>query len=1551
MNTVLSKLILFCVLLLFCFKVHAANYYFSDKIGNDSRSSSQAQNPDTPWKSIGKINAIFPALNPGDKIFLRRGEVFAGEIILTNSGSSGKPIIIGAYGNGAKPIITSMVPLSNWKSNGGGIFETSHPDLDIDELNIVLIDNEKQEMGRYPNSDASNKGYLTYESSSGNRSLTSNSLNSSPNWAGAEVVVRKTFWIIDRHRITSHNGNTVNYAPNPDSSYEPTPNYGFFIQNNIKTLDQLGEWFYDASSKKFLMFFGSSTPNDHFVEASTGDQLVTNSKTVSFIVFENLHFRGANKNIVFLEGGDNIKILGCDIEYGGDNGLFINGVSDFELSKSKVIGSGNNGILLGTSENAIIKNNLVKDTYLLPGLTRGGDGKGISIFASSDNNLVEGNQVINSGYIGIRFSGNKTIVHNNLVDNFCLTKNDGGGIYSYSGKSDNFNGRKVTNNIILNGKGVKEGTNLQNHLSFPQVEGIYLDDNVTGVEVLGNTVAHVTSRGIYLHNTDKIILKGNLVYDSRDLFYAKNDHMGNPLRNTLVEENFFITKDAFQNQMALYSNANDIGNFGRFNKNYYASPTTDGFRFKTNIKQSSATEEQTFDLKGWQSSKNWERDATFSPYTVSPYKVKEIKGSNKYDNQKFSSHVRNVGCNNCNTSWDNSGMLDGGALKVSFSDHGLLSMGIGALKEGKKYLMKFSTKGNKITPLTAYVRQSGSPWQRISGLHTIEVSTNRQEHELLFSPVADMEISRVEFRLSQKIDADVWIDNLEFFEVSHEEIRQEEFLLFEFNATNSAKTIPLNGEYVNAKNEKFSKRITLEPFTSMVLLKTSELSQESEPEYQPKIQIVSPSNNSEFKIGEEIEIKVNAGLTNGVITRVDFFNDGKWIGSSETAPFSYIWKDVKEEEIKLSAEAFGDNGLKKTSELVLASILPTSPVEEDNQPDEDHGNFNLLINIGSKLSTRLLDISFEGESSSKSFHNSSKTHINENSSSSVLFQSERFSENLKYKIPLPNGTYRIQTLHNETYFGKNGPSKRSGRRVFDILIEGKTVKQNLDLFEESDNNPLVLTFDEIKVSDGVLDIALNSSVNNATLSGLVVQDISLPVLNFNLEQASSPEITIPQLDPPNDDLSGALLMNVGSNIAVNFLGHRFEGDDEGKYFTGSRVFVNSMASDMKLLQTERVGKTMELNIPLPKGNYRIITYHNELYFGTNGRGPEARAGRRVFDIMMEGTTVKKDFDIFLENDNHPTTLTFDDISISDGILDISMKASSDHATLSGIAIIPLNTSIEKPAQTSQPIFLNAGSNNNTTFEKSEFIGDASKNFHNSSKTNTNTSVSPIKLFETERYASKLSYTIPVANGFYTVFTYHNELWFGSYGPSAQPGRRVFDISIEGELVKSNFDLFLENRNQPLVLTFKNVEVKDGKLNIDLEASVNNATLSGLAIIPNNSEYLIPSSNLRVMPDDREKMTLLQGNSMDAEYTKSSVRIFPNPASWKANLKFDREVSFEMVSIHTTNGQLVKLVYLNDVRQENNLFSIPINDLKNGIYLLTLQGGDRPVERLKLVVKQ
>src|SRR5690606_24033134 len=117
------------------------------------------------------------------------------------------------------------------------------------------------------------------------------------------------------------------------------------------------------------------------------------------------------------------------------------------------------------------------------------------------------------------------------------------------------------------------------------------------------------------------------------------------------------------------------------------------------------------------------------------------------------------------------------------------------------------------------------------------------------------------------------------------------------------------------------------------------------------------------------------------------------------------------------------------------------------------------------------------------------------------------------------------------------------------------------------------------------------------------------------------------------------------------------------------------------------------------------------------------------------------------------------------------------------------------------------------------------------------------LFKSSCFAREMSFAIPVPNGTYTVQTYHSEGYFGETGPAAVKGQRVFDILIEGQLKKNDLDLYAENGNKETVLTFKQIEVKDGILNLDMSASENNAVVSGFAIIPANAAVQTPGSHI------------------------------------------------------------------------------------------------------------
>lgn len=171
----------------------SSTYYVSTS-GSDSYTSTQAQDQATPWATIGKINAT--TFVPNDKILFKRGEVWRGSIVATSSGLSGAPIIFGAYGVGAVPIISGTVPITGtWTPVGGNVYTTNA----TGPIVALFANGKPLSLARYPN-----QGYLPVSDTLDSITLVCNTLGAE-NWANATMHVRTEHWTIASKTIAASN--------------------------------------------------------------------------------------------------------------------------------------------------------------------------------------------------------------------------------------------------------------------------------------------------------------------------------------------------------------------------------------------------------------------------------------------------------------------------------------------------------------------------------------------------------------------------------------------------------------------------------------------------------------------------------------------------------------------------------------------------------------------------------------------------------------------------------------------------------------------------------------------------------------------------------------------------------------------------------------------------------------------------------------------------------------------------------------------------------------------------------------------------------------------------------------------------------------------------------------------------------------------------------------------------------------------------------------------------------------------------------------------------
>ncbi len=567
----------------------ATDYYFSSTSGDDSRTAAQAQNPSTPWKTVDKLNTIFGTLRAGDNVFFKRDDVFTGTITATASGNAAQPIVLNAYGSGAAPVISGLRSLSGWVSVGNNSWEADASFVQS-AVNVALLNGAPQAIGRYPNAGTANGGYLTLESHSGNTSITDQQLSSYPNWAGGEVVIRKSRWVLDRNRITSHNGNTVSYTS--ESGNYPADNYGYFIQNHRAALDLPGEWYFDNNTKKFGIYsYGSPTAVE--VGAITTLLSITNQNNITVT---NLVFKGANGNAIELSNAQGIQILNCGVLYSGANGLLGLGCNGVHIEGCTLYNTANSALEFRNSSNTTVKANSIKRTGTVAGMGKGDSGSYEAVLIDGDNETIEGNEIDSTGYIPVTFRGNSNTIKNNFISNFNTVKDDGGGIYTWNniaGAPPTY-GSKIIGNVILNGIGAGEGTDW---VDYKAANGIYMDDNTAGVEISGNTVANCGLYGLYVHNAYGLTITGNTFFNSSSQLVLTHDNYAPAakVRNVTMNNNLFFAKDIQQLAAEFRTPDNDIASFGTFDNNYYCRPVYEGYSISTSSNPSAVN----LDLADW----------------------------------------------------------------------------------------------------------------------------------------------------------------------------------------------------------------------------------------------------------------------------------------------------------------------------------------------------------------------------------------------------------------------------------------------------------------------------------------------------------------------------------------------------------------------------------------------------------------------------------------------------------------------------------------------------------------------------------------------------------------------------------------------------------------------------------------------------------------------------------------------------------------------------------------------------------------------------------------
>jgi uncharacterized repeat protein (TIGR01451 family) len=553
-----------------------AIYYVSSSGGNDSNNG---LSPDTAFKTIAKVNGL--ALQPGDQVLFKCGDTWRAEmLIVSKSGAASSPITFSSYPAvcADKPRLDGTQPVTGWTVYTGNIYVA---DLNAGAnlanfrsadgsitygINQLLRDGQRLTMGRWPNLDAGDGGYVTVAAQPGSNRLTLGSSPPAGNWVSATIHLKVIRWSMVNRDITAQSGATLTLNDSVSCPYtSDCTGWGLFINNSLSTLDSEGEWAYDKTTRKVYLYT-TVNPNTAMVEGSV--VLKTDDRSwgainlgadmgipVHDLVVDNFDLRGwfksgiASPTNLHPDENSNLTIKYNTIRDVDDSGInlwtWVWGASDGKdgwrggnnilIENNQIEGTNHFGIHT-PSRVTTIEHNTLRDIGVIANLNESGlgcgktgsegtcteDGAGLRIYVDRPDRsgygfTVRYNRFKNIGYNGIQTFGSASTLAYNVFDHTCASKGDGGAINTFGNGSlstTNAHDIQITNNIILDTVGNTDGTppNFRAQFGF----GIYIDNQSRNIATTGNTVAGSTASGILYQNSTGAI-QNNTLFDNANV--------------------------------------------------------------------------------------------------------------------------------------------------------------------------------------------------------------------------------------------------------------------------------------------------------------------------------------------------------------------------------------------------------------------------------------------------------------------------------------------------------------------------------------------------------------------------------------------------------------------------------------------------------------------------------------------------------------------------------------------------------------------------------------------------------------------------------------------------------------------------------------------------------------------------------------------------------------------------------------------------------------------------------------------------------------------------
>lgn len=226
---------------------------------------------------------------------------------------------------------------------------------------------------------------------------------------------------------------------------------------------------------------------------------------------------------------------------------------------------------------------------------------------------------------------------------------------------------------------------------------------------------------------------------------------------------------------------------------------------------------------------------------------------------------------------------------------------------------------------------------------------------------------------------------------------------------------------------------------------------------------------------------------------------------------------------------------------------------------------------------------------------------------------------------------------------------------------------------------------------------------------------------------------------------------------------------------------------------------------------------------------------RGYYILDNGSRIQ--FSNIADDIATPTIQSITGLNGSTLKIEIDFRVSFGNETYTIDDVLITGTSVSSPSQ-NDIVRINSGGPA-VTHDGKQFDADQ---YFVGGTLYSNTAAQISELYHTERSgtARTFDYDIPLTNGDYDISLHFADIYWGATGGGVGGiGKRIFDVSIEGNNVLDNYDIYAEVGGETPSIKNYTVTVSDGELNLNFSSlaavgGVDQAKVSAIEVVPAGS---------------------------------------------------------------------------------------------------------------------